>query len=145
MTPTLRAFRAEDLLAIVNRDGEQVPHEIIQRQAVAGTSFTACIDDRPIGCAGLVVVWPGVAITWMVLSEEACRYGIWLTRTVRTFLRTMQRVHDLHRIEALALQNSNCNQRWLELLGFSREENGLARALLQDRRNLIRYELVKGG
>lgn len=143
-TPMLRPFRASDVTTIVNRDGTQVEASQLLKQAALGPAFTACVDERPIAMAGVVLLWPGVGVAWMVLSEDIAPYGRWLTKTVKIFLDDMTQRHHLHRIEAVALQESVRNQVWLEALGFTSEQHGVAQHYLTDHRAVIRYERVGG-
>lgn len=145
MTPTLRPFRADDLDALINRDGDQISRVMILRQAAMGPTMTAVVESRPLGCAGIALTWPGVGSAWMILADDAPQHALWLTSTVRSFLRAIQHINRLHRIEALALSESLQNQHWLEVLGFRREERGVAHEFLTDRRDMVRYELVNGG
>lgn len=142
--PTLRPFQPSDIERIVNRDGAQIPSAVVVAQGLAGPSFTAVIDDRPIGCAGIVFPWPGVGSTWMVLSDEIGEHGLWMYRTVRKFLDHMITLHNLHRLEGVALADSPRNQSWHEGLGFHVEQQGVARGFLADGRSVVRYEWVKG-
>jgi hypothetical protein len=141
VTPTVRAFRAEDAEHLLNRDGTQLTRQAFLRQAASGPSFTACVDEQPIGCAGVILLWPGVGSCWMLVTDELSTHGLWLTRTVKTFLREMIRVHRLHRLEATSVNGDN--GRWLEVLGFTSERDGVARQYLTDRRNVVRYEWVR--
>ena len=128
----------------MNRDGIQCPVEDMTAQALAFPSFTAELDGQPIGCAGIVMPWPGVGMVWMILSEDMESHGLWMTRTVKTFLAYMERVYQLHRLEAVALQESPRNQAWMTALGFQQERDGLATGYLPDGRSMVRYERVKG-
>jgi hypothetical protein len=128
MTPTVRGFRADDAAQVLNRDGRQLEMQALVRQAATG-------------CAGVVLLWPGVGSCWMIVTEELGTHGLWLTRTVKTFLREMIRVHDLHRLEASSVNGDN--GRWLEALGFTSERDGVAQQFLSDRRNVVRYEWVR--
>lgn len=141
--PLLRPFRPSDVARIVNRDGGSVAIEAILEQATQGPAVTATVEDRPIGCAGMVLPWPGVGMAWMLASEEIGEHGLWLTRTVKAFLFDMVQIHHLHRIEAVAVVDNQVNQAWLEALGFHVEQGGIARAFLADRRSVIRYEWVQ--
>jgi hypothetical protein len=141
--PVLRPFRASDLDVIVNRDGEQIPKGVMLAQALAGPAFTAMLDKTPIGCAGMIIPWPGLGMTWMVLSEEIGNHGLWMYRTVRVFLDDMVRRHQLHRVEGVALVDTPRNQSWHEGLGFHVEQHGVARKFLADGRSVVRYEWVK--
>lgn len=142
-TPIIRHFEAADVEKILNRDGGQVPPQTILEQAALGPAWTAVLDGQPLGCGGLVLPWPGVGIAWMVLSDEMLTHPLWLTRTVKRFLVDMTRIHHLHRVEAVALEESLTNQRWIEALGFHVEQHGRARAYLSDQRTMIRYERVQ--
>lgn len=108
---TVRPFRPSDLDSLVNRDGTQVSHKVLAMQAMTGPSWTALSDDVPMGCAGVVLPWPGIGLCWMVVSDELGQHGLWLTRTVRTFLREVVRQHQLHRLEAVSVNGDN--GRWL--------------------------------
>ena len=138
--PTVRSFRSSDAAQIMNRDGVQLELDAFLRQAEAGVSFTACVDGTPIGCAGVMILWPGVGSCWMVATDELVHHGLWMTRTVKRFLREMIRVYTLHRLEATSVNGDN--GRWLEALGFTSEVDGVARQFLSDRRNVVRYEWV---
>ena len=142
-TPTIRHFQPSDLDVLVNRDGPQIPKSVILLQASAGPSFTAVADGMVLGCAGLVLPWPGIGMAWMVLAEEMGPHGLWLTKTVKAFLHQMVQTHSLHRLEAVATFGSLRNQRWLDALGFHVEQRGVAQSFLADRQSVIRYEWVK--
>jgi hypothetical protein len=140
--PRVRAFQPEDAEAIVNRDGRQSSTWNVIRQSQRGPSFTAVVDDTPIACGGLMIPWEGVGMAWMILSDEAAWHWMWLSKTTKRTLRTLVRVHRLHRVEAMALEESPVNQRWLEWMGFGRERDGIARQYVVDRRSMVRYEWI---
>lgn len=141
--PVLRPFNASDLDVLINRDGLQVPRQTVLAQAAAGPAFTAVVEGRPIGCAGIVFPWPGVGSTWMIMTEDIGDHGLWLYRTVRKFIEDMARINALHRIEGVALCESPRNQQFFEALGFHVERDGVARGFLADGRSVVRYEWVK--
>ena len=130
-------------MAIANRDGSSHLTEAVRAQAMHGVAWTAEIEGRPIGCGGVIPVWSGTAVCWLLFGEEICRYPIWMTRTVRRLVGDLTRVWALTRLEAVVLESSVRNQRWLESLGFTREHNGIARAYLPDHRSMIRYERIE--
>lgn len=141
-SPTIRPYQPGDAGQVTGRDGDNQPM-LTDQQAMAGPAYTAVLGERVIGCAGLVMLWPGVAAAWMVLSEDIGAHRFWLTRIVRRFLGDFTRAFRLHRVEAWALAESVRNQRWLWALGF-KPEGGIARQYLSDRRDVIRYERVEG-
>jgi hypothetical protein len=137
----VRAFRPSDLDELVNRDGMQLGTAMTSQQALEGPAWTATADEVPIGCAGVVLPWPGIGLCWMLVTDQLGTQGLWLTRIVRRILRDVVRHHDLHRLEAVAV--NGVNGRWLEALGFAIEQDGTARQYLSDRRNVVRYEWVR--
>lgn len=143
INPEVRPFQVSDVEQIVNRDDPHADTWLTVQQAQAGPAFTAWVGATPIGCAGVVLAWPGVGMAWMALSEEIAAHGLWLTRVTRAFLRDIRRAHRLHRLEAVALEDSMRNQQWLRVLGFV-DEGNVARCYLPDKRAIRRYELVEG-
>ena len=141
--PILRPFRSTDVVLITNRDGSSGLTEVICAQATQGVAWTAEIAGRPIGCGGVIPIWSGMAVCWLLFGEEICRYPVWITRTVRRLVGDLTRVWALTRLEAVVLETSVRNQRWLESLGFTLEQNGIARAYLPDHRSMIRYERIE--
>ncbi len=106
-----------------------------------GPAFTAVADDRIFACAGVFILWRGVAVGWAVLSPEMPKYGIWLTRTIKRVLDDAIRVYKLHRLETMVEANNDQYRRWVKVLGFT-PENGVARAYTADKKDNIRYERI---
>jgi len=138
----LAPFRAEHLVGFIHRDAD---YEESIRSAVdkerRGPAFTAFCDDRIIGCAGVILTWPGMGIAWAVFSHDIELYPIWVTRMVRHALHDIIRAFKLHRIELVVLADSKRNGAWARALGFNRE-NGRARSYTSARKDVIRYEWV---
>ena len=142
--PLLRPFRPEDAKRVLNRDGEHGLARSVVAQARSGLAFTAEVDGVPIGCGGIVMPWPGLAMCWMLLGDEICHYPKWVMRVVTRMLDDLDRAYGPLRCEAIALESSPRNQRWLEHLGFTVEQRGRAASYLPGALSVIRYERVKG-
>lgn len=143
--PVLIPFKGEHLKGIINRDTtEKEPWELAHIKENGGPALTGVLDETILGCAGLILPWPGMALAWMVLSENIGGHGLWMTRMVRRFLDDAVRSFRLHRLEAMTLADNTKNQRWIEALGFTRE-NGKARQYTPGRQDMIRYERVEEG
>ena len=142
-TPGLIPFRAEHLLAFVNRDGEANFARGALDKERRGPAFTAILDNRILGCAGVQLMWAGFGIAWAVFSKEMFDFPLWTTRTVRNCLRDIINAFELHRVEVVVLVDHNVNIAWATALGFRRENNGIARSYTPHRDDTIRYELVK--
>ncbi len=141
--PMIRPFRASDVEAIQHRDDLPVPKRIVIAQALAGPAFTACLEDRPVGCGGMMIPWIGVGFGWVLVGVEAESYGMWMTRTARRFLNDIVRRHRLHRVEVLVDPLIPRNQAWMRFLGFRLEQHGEAKSYLSTRGSMLRYERVQ--
>ena len=143
MTPQLIPFRAEHMLALANRD-TPVREELMLaiKKEREGPAYTAVLGETVIGCAGVILMWHGMGVVWMTLSETAALYRIWLTRTARRALADIMRAHGLHRLEAVVRADNERNSKWIEAMGF-KPEGGIAHAYTEDRQDVIRYELVR--
>lgn len=142
--PILISFRAEHLLCLRNRDNDmQEPDTLRRMKETGGPAFTAVLDGQVLGCAGLVIPWPGMGLAWMAVGHDLAHHGLWLTRTVKRGLRDLIHAYALYRVETLTLTDQPQYQRWLEICGFSRE-NGRARHYTPDRQDMFRYEWVEG-
>lgn len=141
--PILRPFQAIDVLRIVNRDGVQCSAQELLWQAKQGPTFTAELAGVPIGCAGVVLPWPGVGQCWMVLSTAIEPHTFWMYKQVRKILDRMVEMHHLHRLEAMSITGDARNQRWLEGLGFTIEQQGVARQALPTKQSMTRYEWIR--
>lgn len=103
-------------------------------------AYTGMVDESILGCAGVMLPWRGVGIVWLTMSPVAAiKFKVWMTKTCRRVLADVTRAFDLHRLEAIVLEDNVTNQRWVEAMGFGRE-NGIARNYLPDKRGVIRYE-----
>lgn len=142
-SPTVREFKPDDALAIMNRDGAQITSDLIIEQTKNGPAFTAVLDHSVLACGGVVIQWKGMGSAWMVLAEDIGSHGLWLSRVTIKFLKQIKHDYNLHRMEAMALEECTRNQAWLELCGFTRENNGIAKSYLPDKRSMVRYEWVE--
>lgn len=143
--PHLRLCREADIRAVLNRDGSTIDLDRTLVQMRSGPAFAAEVEGVVIGCAGVVIPWPGTGMCWMMLAKEAARYACWLTRTTKRILTDLCRAFGLHRLEAMALHDSDRNQRWFRALGFTVEQHGIARDYFSDKRSIVRFERIVEG
>jgi len=129
MTPRVVPFR------MIHLEQLNAPHG----DNYAGPAFTAMVDDQPIACAGVILLWPGVGHAWVVVGDIK-GYGLWITRTVKHMLRDIIRGCDLHRVEAIVLADAKEHHKWVKLFGF--EPEGVAHEFTATRLDAVRYEFV---
>ncbi len=83
-----------------------------------GPAFSACLNGKIIGCAGLVEVTQYRAYTWAIMSKQdfAQRF-VAIHRAVKRFLDEQ----TYKRIDAQVAYHDADGHRWMRLLGFRRE------------------------
>lgn len=141
-------FEAEHLAAITPRwpftlDAESV-EDLTARAAStagAGPAWTAVVAGEPVGCGGVVLLWPGVGEAWSFAGDATSRTGLAFHRAVATGLEQIAGDHRLHRIQAACHANHNQGRRWLALLGF--KEEGLMQHYGPQGHDFIRYAKVR--
>jgi hypothetical protein len=82
-----------------------------------GMAWTAMDGEQPIACAGLVEVWSGRAYAWALLSADAGRHMVSITRAIRYRLDTAK----FNRIELAVAAGFAPGVRFARLLGFELE------------------------
>ena len=139
--PFLVPFRAEHMFAFVPRTNIPLEMRFGLANENGGPAFTAVLDEKIIGCAGINLLWPGVGAAWVAFGKEIEDHGLWATRTVRAVLRDTVRSFNLHRVEAVVYAENHRDARWIRLLGF-RKENDIAQMYTSDKRDVVRFELI---
>jgi hypothetical protein len=87
-----------------------------EKVALAGPSWTALEDGRPIACAGFTIPWEGRAIAWAALGDCGARM-VRVTRAVRQAIDRCRAV----RVECQVKAGFAPGLRWAAALGFRRE------------------------
>jgi hypothetical protein len=82
-----------------------------------GPALTARQGDRILICGGIVKQTPTRGECWALLSPEAGRHMLELTRAVKRFIE----MHPWRRLEATVEEEFGAGCRWVELLGFGFE------------------------
>lgn len=83
-----------------------------------GPSFSAEVDGRIIGCAGIVRLWNGVGEAWAILGDDFYKHRFSLHKIVKRFVKDAMIGMKLHRLQAYAIASSERNCSWLKRLGF---------------------------
>lgn len=117
------------------------PVELAERYAAGGTAFTGVHEGAVVGIAGLVVLWPGVAEAWALMSDRIEGLPFQVTRAIARGLFMEAQNFGLHRIQAVVAADDERAQRWIEILGFRFE--GLMRAYGPDRSNYLRFARIR--
>lgn len=106
-----------------------------------GLALTALIEDRVIGCGGLLLQIPTCAYAWALVGRDVPPQAwVAVTRRVRDAIASAHRA-GVVRIEAHADAGYGAACRWLELLGFERE--GISRKKSPTLRDMIAYAHIE--
>ncbi len=133
-------FHAEHLEQIDAQDAQRawVSGNAEALAASPGTARTLLLDGQPIASAGVVEVWPGRGYAWALLSAEAGRYMVRITRAVREFLDGS----GYRRVEMAVDADFAAGRRWAEMLGFVCETPQPMRAYAPNGRDCYLYARV---
>lgn len=136
------AFKPQHLAALRLQAVQQASQGLMsiehgrQIDESAGRAFTALLDGRPIGCAGVMELWPGRGYGWAYISDEATLH---FRRIHRYALKALSKM-PWRRIEAAVDVHHARGARWVAHLGF--EFEGVARAWTPDGRDIQQWARV---
>ncbi len=115
-------FEPRHLCSVVPRQEDQKPPEIMWSVLhKGGPAWTGMVDDRILFCAGILILWEGVAEAWSFCDEEASRYPREVLKYQVEYLNRMIKERKLHRVQAHVLSSWRSAYRFMERLGFKRE------------------------
>jgi len=106
-----------------------------------GDAFAVRWDTALLGCGGLLIPWPGVAVAWMILTPTAKKHPIATYRAIRSFLVDRVAKYDLVRIEASIHTHTSESRKLAETLGFTCE--GLRLRYLPDGHDAWLYAWIR--
>jgi hypothetical protein len=112
---TPRAFEAKEMLLLGNI------RERAQEYLRYGPAFTGVDGDQIVGCAGLVVLWPGVAEAWAVSTHLWPSRAKSVHKAILHGLRELSFTMGLWRIQTAIHGNHEVSYRWLLRMGFKDE------------------------
>lgn len=114
----MRAADRSEVFATRDNDLESLlVHEIIE----SGTVGWVAGLDTPIAAFGCTPLWPGVWSMWLMATDDFGRIGISMTKLVARSIVPMLFDGGAHRLEARSMEGHTHAQRWLEMIGASRE------------------------
>jgi len=106
-----------------------------------GPAYSAVINGKIWGCAGVILLWPGVGEAWAISILNAPQtFPIFFHKAVIQMLNRIIKLHELHRVQAAVRCDWEQAQKWIERIGFERE--GLMRQYLPDHADCWRYAKV---
>lgn len=114
-------FRAEHLQQLQLQDAQAYcgPHITAEyaKMLEGQFSFTAMVDDRPIGVGGATELWEHRALLWSMVDRRAGPHFVAIHRAVQRFIDMLPH----RRIEAEVDVDFAPGHRWVRALGFTLE------------------------
>lgn len=101
-------------------------------------SYTVTFEDNIVFCAGISVLWDGVAEAWLCIADDS--HPVSLVLTARRLLETVLKKHKLVRLQAIVREDNIKARKFVKVLGFERE--CVMEKLNKDRTNGVLYSLV---
>jgi hypothetical protein len=91
-------------------------------QAGQGPAYTATVDGKVAGCAGIAIADYGAwGTAWAVLGPLGRQHGVFISRAVKRGLRAIISAYGLRRVEADVLADHRLARYWVVWLGFQEE------------------------
>jgi RimJ/RimL family protein N-acetyltransferase len=88
------------------------------QKLIDGFSKTAFVDGEPIAIGGLVIYWPGVGESWLILSKKANDHKTEITRCIRRIVKQFVTENKLHRLQVNVRTDFPQARKLVEHLGF---------------------------
>jgi RimJ/RimL family protein N-acetyltransferase len=104
------------------------------------TAFSLLDDNTVMACGGVYRLWEGVGEVWMVLSKDARKMPITVSRCTLAAFETIMENNDLWRVQASVHANDEKAYRFADWCGF--EEEGLMRMFGPDKSDYYRFARV---
>lgn len=120
----LRPYEPLDYMSIESPEMLGLPVEITKTMAeafAAHPSFTGTWEGRPIGCGGIVRLWPGLGQAWVIRQADLHECRVSFHKAVREELVKIAYVLELRRVEAMVNAMWPEAIKWIEHLSFHRE------------------------
>jgi hypothetical protein len=97
------------------------PAKIGENLGGSGPAWTGMIGEAVGGCAGVMILNPGVGEAWAVLTPLGLAHMRFMHRAVRDGLKTIIAEHDLRRVQARVIADFYPGRLWAAHLGFKEE------------------------
>ena len=105
-----------------------------------GPGFTGRLDGRILGCAGLLVHWPGVAHAWVLASKDVPHHPVTFHREIAFRFPPFIQELKLWRVQAEVDEAYDIGRRWARRMGF--QEEGTMPLYGPTGQTYIRYALL---
>lgn len=118
----VRNMREWDRREIYATRFDDDPHKVVADVLAFGqVSWLAGLGDRPIAAFGCAPMWRGVWSMWLFATDDFQQIGLSVTKLIVRSIVPMLFDAGAHRLEARSMEGHVEAQRWLELIGASRE------------------------
>lgn len=96
--------------------GQRINYEVdAETLPKMGEGFAGLIDDKVIFAVGRAKLWEGRYELWAMLSVDACKHMVWVTRVAKRLLTLCA---GERRLEIIVKSDFEAAHRWATMLGF---------------------------
>lgn len=146
MMPEIVPYKAEHAIDLGTATEEAIRWAVL-RERMSIAAFSAMLDGKCVGCAGVGKMYGQVYGCWGEFSDEIKKHPLWFNKTVRLYFAAVLASFPWQRIEAIVLPSLEKNCRWIEWLGFRPQSaNGVPCLELKvgpNGENGLRYVMVR--
>jgi len=138
----LRPAKIEDALSLRPPGTDEKMYEGWMRGHFAGgPAWAAECDGGLVGCSGITILWPGVAMGWAVFDPGLLKCNLLtVVRIYRGFIPRLMTENGIRRLQT-HVYNTPVLLRWARCLGFEKE--GLMRGFAPDGGDCFMCSIVR--
>lgn len=143
-SPRIIPFRPEHLVQIKIRvnTGSVTDYLAVGKMYEAmGPAFSAELDGKILGAAGVAILWKGVGEAWVWVPQEVVVHPLFFHRNVKAMMAEVKQMKKLVRIQTTVKVRDVTANQWIKRLGFKAE--GVMRRWGPDGEDHIRYAIVE--
>lgn len=83
--------------------------------ARVGQAYSVVEGELVVFCGGIAPIWSGRSMLWALVSDQACKHMLFITRGVKRFIE----LHQGGRIETIVRSDFKQAHRWAKMLGLN--------------------------
>lgn len=145
----IRPMKAEDMVWLVENGVKEIgmgafPTDQLKELAAyreeQGHGITGMYNGHIVGCAGVDILWEGVAEAWCLLSMETDKFKIKTYLAIQEGLEKLIKDNNLRRVQAWADVDFHRAHTLFKHLGFKAE--GIARGYLPNGNDALLYARI---
>lgn len=86
-----------------------------------GLAYTCMINNEPITCAGMKIIWDGVAEGWVLASAKVWQHPLLIARAIKKNFARLAKEHNIKRVQTAVRADYATGLKFAKWLGLENE------------------------